>query len=98
MKYFATMALFAAVQAYDESEGPTKTDNGENDDFVTLREQDIKNGEKESGWKNPLGFTDAGDDDESVITQLDSQINVASTSAHKHHHKSHLAYHDYVAE
>ena len=86
MKYIAIMALFGAVQsyklAYDESEGPTKTDNGENDDFVTLREQDIKNGEKESGWTNPLGWSDAGDDDESVITQLDSQINMSS-----HHHK-----------
>merc|ERR1712127_855297 len=59
MKYIALMALFGAVQSYklgfDDSEGPTKTDNGENDDYVTLREQDIKNGEKKSGWTNPLG-------------------------------------------
>ena len=57
----------AAVIRYEESEGPTKTDNGENDDFVTLREQDVKNGEKESGWTNPLGWSDAGDDDENVL-------------------------------
>ena len=57
----------AAVIRYEESEGPTKTDNGENDDFVTLREQDVKNGEKKSGWTNPLGWSDAGDDDDSVL-------------------------------
>ena len=88
MKYIALMALFGAVQSYklgfDDSEGPTKTDNGENDDYVTLREQDIKNGEKKSGWTNPLGWSDAGDDDDSVIAQLDSQINMSS-----HHHKKH---------
>merc|ERR1711865_1334101 len=93
MKFFAAIALLGAVQSYKlgyaESEGPTKADNGENDDFVTLREQDVKNGEKESGWKNPLGFTDAGDDDDSVITQLDSQINVASHHHSKHHNKHH---------
>ena len=55
-----------------------KTDNGENDDYVTLREQDIKNGEKKSSWTNPLGWSDAGDDDDSVIAQLDSQINMSS--------------------
>ena len=88
MKYIAIMALFGAIQSYklgyEESEGPTKADNGENDDFVTLREQDIKNGEKESGWTNPLGWSDTGDDDDTVITQLDSQINMSS-----HHHKKH---------
>jgi len=57
----------SSVMRYEESEGPTKADNGENDDFVTKREQDVKNGEKESGWKNPLGFTDDGDDDDTVI-------------------------------
>ena len=92
MKYIALMALFGAVQSYklgfDDSEGPTKTDNGENDDYVTLREQDIKNGEKKSGWTNPLGWSDAGDDDDSVITQLDSKINMASEhhrNKHQHH-------------
>lgn len=85
MKYIALMALFGAVQSYklgyDESEGPTKTDNGENDDFVTLREQDIKNGKKESGWTNPLGWSDAGDDDDTVLAQLNMQSH--------HHHKKH---------
>ena len=92
MKFIAIVALIGAIQAhklaYDESEGPTKTDNGENDDFVTLREQDIKNGEKKSGWTNPLGWADEGNDDDSVITQLDSQINMAAEhhrNKHQHH-------------
>ena len=57
----------SAVIRYEESEGPTKADNGENDDWVTRREQDVKNGEKESGWTNPLGWSDDGDDDDTVI-------------------------------
>ena len=90
MKFVAIMALFGAVQSYklgyEESEGPTKTDNGENDDWVTKREQDVKNGEKESGWTNPLGWADEGDDDDTVITQLDSEINMSSEHRAKHHH------------
>ena len=93
MKFIAIVALFGAIQAhklgYEESEGPTKTDNGENDDYVTLREQDIKNGEKKSGWTNPLGWADEGDDDDSVITQLDSQINMAAEHHAKHHGRHH---------
>ena len=85
MKYIALMALFGAVQSYKlgyaESEGPTKTDNGENDDFVTLREQDIKNGKKESGWTNPLGWSDEGDNDDTVLAQINMQSH--------HHHKKH---------
>ena len=57
----------SSVMRYEESEGPTKADNGENDDWVTRREQDVKNGEKESGWTNPLGWSDDGDDDDTVI-------------------------------
>ena len=52
---------------YDESEGPTKLDYGDSDPTVILREADIKNGEKRSGWTNPLGWTDSGDGDESVL-------------------------------
>mmetsp|Transcript_1769 Transcript_1769/g.3111 ORF Transcript_1769/g.3111 Transcript_1769/m.3111 type:complete len:235 (-) Transcript_1769:271-975(-) len=55
---------------YDESEGPTKVDFGDVDHVVVLREADIKNGEKASGWTNPLGWTDDGEDDESVVLQL----------------------------
>ena len=52
---------------YDESEGPTKADFGDSDPSVILREHDIKNGEKASGWTNPLGWADDGTDDEVVI-------------------------------
>lgn len=68
---------------YDESEGPTKADNGEADPAVVPREADVKNGGKVSGWTNPLGWTDAGDDDETVLFQLKSKIH------HKHHNHNH---------
>ena len=54
---------------YEESEGPTKEDNGELDQVVVYREDDVKNGEKFSGWTNPLSWTDAGDDDDTVLLQ-----------------------------
>ena len=59
---------------YDESEGPTKADNGENDQFVTWRESDIANGKKFHGWTNPLGWTDDGEDDDTVLTMLKSKL------------------------
>lgn len=52
---------------YAESEGPTKEDNGEAEPTVVLREADTANGKKFSGWTNPLGWTDAGDADETVL-------------------------------
>ena len=42
-------------------------DNGEAEETVIGREEDIANGEKESGWTNPLGWTDDGTDDEFVV-------------------------------
>ena len=71
MKY--SIALFLAVaQAvrFDEAEGPTKADNGEDDPGVVLREHDIANGKKASGWTNPLGWSDDGTDDDSVLVQM----------------------------
>jgi len=59
---------------YDESEGPTKADNGELDQVVVWREADIKNGEKFHGWTNPLGWTDDGADDETVLPMLKSKL------------------------
>ena len=59
---------------YDESEGPTKADNGENDPVVVWRESDIANGKKFHGWTNPLGWTDDGADDETVLPQLKSKL------------------------
>jgi hypothetical protein len=32
-----------------------------------LREEDIGNGKKFSGWTNPLGWTDDGENDEYVL-------------------------------
>jgi len=53
---------------YDESEGPTKEDNGDLDNVVVYRENDIKlDDTKFSGWTNPLSWTDAGDDDDTVL-------------------------------
>ena len=42
-------------------------DNGDNESLVIGREEDISNGRKESGWTNPLGWTDDGTDDEFVV-------------------------------
>ena len=42
-------------------------DYGELDVTVVSREADIKNGEKFSGWTNPLGWTDDGDRDDLVV-------------------------------
>ena len=53
---------------YEESEGPTKADYGESDNFVLNREEDLdiaKN--KASGWTNPLSWTDDGTDDDLVV-------------------------------
>jgi len=52
---------------YEQSEGPTKVDLGDSDHTVILREEDISNGKKFSGWTNPLGWTDDGQDDEYVL-------------------------------
>ena len=42
-------------------------DYGELDDYVVNRELDSANGEKKSGWTNPLGWTDEGGDDDKVL-------------------------------
>merc|ERR1712048_904562 len=72
MKTFSLTALFAisSVSAYAESEGPTKVDFGEADNNVVPREYDVANGAKFHGWTNPLSWTDGGDDDESVLINL----------------------------
>ena len=68
----ATLALLGQVEAvkisalYDESEGPTKADNGEADDDVVRREEED---DPKSKWKNPLGRTDDGEADDDVILQ-----------------------------
>ena len=53
---------------YIEAEGPTKEDNGEQDSSVINREYDTNDSDKpsgkESGWTNPLSWTDDGQDDD----------------------------------
>jgi|TARA_B110000285_G_scaffold147014_1_gene164068 hypothetical protein len=60
----------------DESEAPrdevtvlwkVDADYGELDTVVVPREADIENGKKESGWTNPLGWSDTGADDDQVL-------------------------------
>lgn len=71
MKYTLVITLLlASVNAYAESEGPTKADNGEAEESVVGREADIANGVKASGWTNPLGWADTGADDDSVLLQM----------------------------
>ena len=53
-----------------QSEGPTKADNGEDEPAVVGREADIANGAKASGWTNPLGWADNGDNDDDVLLQM----------------------------
>lgn len=53
---------------YDEAEGPTKADNGDSDDTVIYRESDINGkSDKESGWTNPLSWTDDGTGDDMIL-------------------------------
>ena len=42
-------------------------DYGEKDFNIVLREQDIANGKKFSGWENPLAWHDDGSDDDLVL-------------------------------
>ena len=39
-----------------------------------MKEKDIKNGKKFSGWSNPLGWTDDGNDDDTVVLQMKNNI------------------------
>jgi len=45
-------------------------DYGELDNNVLHREFDTGNGVKYHGWTNPLGWTDAGADDDKVVLML----------------------------
>ena len=75
MKFAFLLASVTALSLkYDESEGPTKADNGEDEESVVYREADVANGKKASGWTNPLGWSDNGDGDDTVILQLNSQM------------------------
>lgn len=49
-------------------------DYGELDDHIMGREKDIASGKKESGWSNPLGWSDTGADDDQVVLQTGSKV------------------------
>jgi hypothetical protein len=38
------------------------------------REQDIASGKKESGWTNPLSWSDTGNDDDQVVLQTGAKL------------------------
>ena len=52
-------------------------DYGELDDHIMSREQDIASGKKESGWSNPLSWSDTGNDDDQVVLQTHANIRYA---------------------
>ena len=72
----AVLALMGEAMAinlrYDESEGPTKADNGESDDTVLPRFS--KKELKKEGWVNPHARFDNGNDDETVLTMTNGQM------------------------
>ena len=90
MKFIAlaALALLGQVSAirFDESEGPTKVDLGEDDPKVVGRADDDPEAKK---WhkENPLSWTDDGDDDHVVLTMVDGTL--VHASAKKHHKKRH---------
>ena len=67
---FAVLALLGLVSGikYPVSEGPTKADNGENDDDVIPRNDEMPK------WGDPLKWKDGGDDDSVVLTMLDGSM------------------------
>jgi len=87
MKYISLIALIGYTAAikigYAESEGPTKADNGENDEDVMPREG------IEAKVGNPLYWKDTGDMDDTVVLQTDGQAMVLKRTKKHHHHKSH---------
>jgi len=88
-KFYLQMAL-QEQESSEESESESESDDepannmtvlwhvspdyGELDDYVVNREKDTANGEKSSGWSNPLGWTDAGADDDGVLVQQKQKL------------------------
>ena len=98
MKFTAISVILGSISAinlkYDESEGPTKADNGEVEETVVYREADIGNGVKASGWTNPLGWTDAGDDDDTVVLQINENMRLGRADAYDGDHDTVSPYDD----
>ena len=74
----AAIALIGQTSAirYEESEGPTKVDLGEDDPNVVGRADDSSDPKVLSKWKkdNPLEWQDEGDADETVLTMTDGSL------------------------
>ena len=74
MKFLiASLALMQASAyrlGYDVSEGPTKADNGENDEQVLGQDDKWL----KDNWTNPLDWKDDGADDDTVLTMLDGSL------------------------
>ena len=68
--FLALISTSSAIRlAYDQSEGPTKADNGENDDKV-LHASTIDGNKGHKKWVNPLSVHDDGADDDRVLAQI----------------------------
>ena len=92
-KFYLQMALQEQESSESESESESddqpenhmtvlwhvSPDYGELDDYVVNREKDSANGEKKSGWSNPLGWTDSGNDDDLVMMQQKAHMRFAES-------------------
>ena len=63
------VASTMAISLESQQKWHVSPDYGELDDYVVNREKDSANGEKNSGWTNPLGWSDEGDSDDLVLAQ-----------------------------
>ena len=77
--FLALLGFAGAIQLkYDESEGPTMKDSGENDDQVLHASSlDHNKGVK---WTNPTLWHDDGSDDDKVLTQQDGTLIVLKST------------------
>ena len=65
------VASTMAISLESQQKWHVSPDYGELDDYVVNREKDSGNGEKNSGWTNPLGWSDEGDSDDLVLAQTE---------------------------
>ena len=72
---FALAGCSAHKLRYNESEGPTKADNGELDQTV-LESSHLGNQKGFAEWKNPLAASDDGELDDKVVLQTDGTVMV----------------------
>merc|ERR1711935_221685 len=88
MVIFGVIASTQAVSLrYDESEGPTQADNGEDDDSVLHAAPIDQN--KNFKWENPLLIRDDGTGDDTVISQMRSETMGMNFNMNKMKHRLH---------